>query len=92
VRLDAFPENGSVTQSPPDACTLTSENVTSNAFASLNGLSFNITVSVAAPPAGDGETGFDELDPLAEVASPLQAALNNNTPVDLLTRDWAVLL
>src|SRR5437763_1333731 len=55
------PENGSTLNPPaPDTCALTSENVTSNAFASLNGESFNMTLRVE--PAFDGPDG-DELHP-----------------------------
>src|SRR5712691_273174 len=63
VRLETPPANGTVIQSPPDAWILTSEKVTSSAFASLNGLSFNITENVELVTglgAGfDGDVGDD---------------------------------
>jgi hypothetical protein len=77
VRLDALPANGTVTQPAPDACTLTSVNVTSNAFASLNGLSFSITVINDVPLAGDGDVGLDELVSVADGAPPQPAALTS---------------
>ena len=52
VRLDAPPENGSFVHSPSALCALTSENVTSSDFASLNGLSFRSTVSDEGAPLG----------------------------------------
>src|SRR5436853_7275079 len=61
------PENGSTVNPPaPDTCALTSENVTSSAFASLNGESFNITLSVE--PAFDGPDG-EELHPTQVTAT-----------------------
>src|SRR5689334_9220701 len=59
VRLDAPPANGTVVQSPPDACTLTAEKVTSSAFASLNGLSLSMIVSEPLPPGALGPDGSD---------------------------------
>src|SRR5688572_25245671 len=52
VRLVAPPENGTFVHSPSALCALTSENVTSSDFASLNGLSLIITVSDDGAPLG----------------------------------------
>ena len=67
VRVVPPPANGSTLKPPaPDTCALTSEKVTSSDFASLNGESFNITLSVE--PAFDGPDG-EELHPTQVTAT-----------------------
>src|SRR5262249_579006 len=72
VRLDAPDANGTRGSAPkpaPDACTVTSENVTSSAFASVNGLSLSNTLSVESP-VGD----VDGREPLHAHAATSSAA------------------
>src|SRR5436190_8100544 len=63
VRVVPPPANGSTVNPPvPETCALTSENVISRAFASLNGESFNITLRVE--PELEGLDGEELLQPI----------------------------
>src|SRR5436305_11106780 len=69
VRVVPPPLNGRTVKPPaPDTCALTSENVTSSAFASLKGASLIMTLSV--DPALDGLDGDDPLQPTHVRATP----------------------
>jgi hypothetical protein len=48
VRVAVWPASGTLKKAPPEAWTLTSENVTNNALASLKGESLMSTLNVAA--------------------------------------------
>src|SRR6266853_3604170 len=77
VLVVAAAANGSVFQSPPEACALTSENVTSSALASLKGESLIMTFSVE-PDEGD------VVDPLHAIERTVRAASNAREPVRMV--------
>ncbi len=78
------PTKGSGTKPPPERCTLTAEKVTSSAFASLKGLSVNITFNVEPAVLGAvGEVGDEVLELLQPVNTCVRATKNTNLSDDL---------
>src|SRR5262245_46400149 len=86
VRLETPPANGTVIQLPPDAWILTSENVTSNALASLKGLSVNMTVKLELVTGlGDVEPDAPGDDGAVVAVEPPHAPLVRSTSMSMAT-------